>query len=471
MSRAARLLEQNYAAVRYDIFKFCEALNFQPTAQQKELLEIVQKPFPRRKRIACKSGKGPGKTTLSGVIALWWGLRNYGSKIVLTAPTMRQCQTIWLAEIRRTLQRADPWILKYIKVTSTRVIFGGNKDWSIDLVTASNPESMQGYHEKNLKVICEEASGIPRPLVQTLKDTLSNPNSAMLMIGNPNTRDCAFFDCFNSERGNWETLTFNAEETPPSAWFDPQRNRELEEEFTRDSDVYRIAVLGEFPHADPNCVFSSEALEKVTAKKLMLPCVRLSNVKQFGLDFARFGGDELTAYRRSGEAIVQWDRMVRCDPSLLVNKAFAWQLDAGWENDECRYVPDAGGMGQGIMHKFYDAEKNVLEFHSGGSAMETNKYANKITEAWWNLRKKVNAGKCYLPQDNLLIQQLCGRRYFVNKKGKIVLETKDDYMKRGHDSPDRADGVVMAFYDDYVAPDGAVSGQRVNHTQLGVTFR
>jgi ribosomal protein L35 len=63
-------------------------------------------------------------------------------------------------------------------------------------------------------------------------------------------------------------LTFNAEESPE--WIvNPQRNKDLEDLYGRDSDVYRIRVLGEFPHSDPNCVFSSEDLEKCTDKKLM----------------------------------------------------------------------------------------------------------------------------------------------------------------------------------------------------------
>lgn len=380
---------------------------------------------------------------------------------------MRQCKDVWLAEVERTLQRADPWVQSLFKVTGTRVIVAGQKNWGVQIMTASSPEAALGFHEKNLKVICEEASGIDRKIMRSLKDTLSNPNAAMLMIGNPTNRDGDFFDAFNSERGRWQTLTFNAEETPASAWFDPMRNTEIEEEFGRDSDVYRVAVLGQFPHADPNCVLSSEDLELCTDRKLLVPCSQLSRAKQFGLDFARFGGDELTLYQRLGNSIVQWDRMSRVDPSILVNQAFLWQQQFHWKNDDCWYVPDAGGMGQGIMHKFYDAEKQVFEFHSNGSPAEPQKYANRMTEAWFTFKQKIEATKAYIPNDNQLIQQLCTRQYAMNKKGQIVLETKDDYKKRGHDSPDRADGIVMAFYDHIVAPEGAVSGGRRQRHVVG----
>lgn len=453
MGRLGRRIAEEYAAVRNDIYKFCEAMNFRPTPQQRELLDIIQTREPRLK-VAVKSGKGPGKTTVSGLIALWWAIQSEGVKVVVTAPTARQCRSVWLAEVRRLLARADPWLQRIFTVTATLVKVVGVKDWGIETLTATKEEAVQGYHEKNLKVIIEEASGVDRPIIRALETTLSNERSAMLKIGNPNTRDSDFFDCFNSKRHAWHTLTFNAEDTPASDWFDPNRNRELEEEFGRDSDPYRISVLGEFPHADPSCVLSSEELEKLTgvgeeAQRLLYAAVRRSSAKQIGYDFARFGGDENTIYRRSGEAIVQWTRMAHTDPNVAVDKGFLWQMEAGWSNEDCWHVPDSTGMGQGVMQRFYNADKKIHEFGFGHSAIDSGKYANKITEAWFAFRRKVRKQIPYIPRDNLLIQQLCGRRYYVDKKGKIVLESKEDYVKRGHESPDRADGLILAFYDEF----------------------
>lgn len=465
MNRRRRLLEANYQAVRKNVFAFCKALNFRPTAQQRELLEIVQRQVPRQK-IAIKSGKGPGKSKVSGVVALWWALKNYGAKVIMTAPTMRQCRDQWLDDVRKTMLEADPWLQGLVKVPSTKAVIAGNPSWGIQVVTATTKEALQGWHNDNLKIVVDEASGMDRGLIQTLVDTQSNEDCAMLMIGNPTNRESYFFDCFNTKRAQWECLTWNAEDTPKSRFFDPKRNEELLEEFGRDSDVYRMAVLGEFPHADPNCVLSSEELEKVVDRKTMVRCAGLSGARQMGLDFARFGGDELTLFRRSGEAIVQWTRMVRVDPNRLVDLAFKWQLDCGWRNEDCWYIPDAGGMGQGVMDRFYQAEKQVLEFHNGSAAVESNKYANKMTEAWFNLARKVRRRKVYLPNDGLLLQQLCTRQYHVNSKGLIILETKDDYKKRGHQSPDRADGLVMAFYDEVVAAANSVrlpTAQRSMH--------
>lgn len=455
-SRRAREFGDFYATVSSDIYAFARACKFDPTHQQIQLFDAIMRAVngTGSRKIAVKSGQGPGKTTASGLVGLWLQIRDPYTKLIVTAPTMRQCKDVWLAEARQTIRMADPVLSQIYTFTGTGIGILGHKpsEWGTLLLTASRPENLQGQHRKNMHVIAEEASGIQRSFIEQFKGTLSNPNAIFLQIGNPNTRDCNFFDCFNSQRKKWVTFTWNAEETPASEWFDPQRNKDLEEEFGRDSDVYRIRVLGEFPHADPNCVMSSEDIEKVMEKKRMLLAAKLGNGrKQIGLDFARYGGDENVVIRRSGNAVVEYWWRSRIDPNRAVDLAFKMQAHAGWSNHETKYVADAGGMGQGVMDRFYQANKTVHEFHSNHAASLMD-YDNAITQGWFGLAKLVRTGHCYLPLDNQLLHQLSSRQYFTTKKGRLVLESKDDYMKRGHDSPDRADGTVMAFWDNVEIP-------------------
>lgn len=433
-----------YKALADNIFLFCRAMNFEPTWQQSQLLICVQR---GDKQIACRSGKGPGKTTVCAIVGLWRTFRKFMSMTVLTAPTMRQCTEVWLSEARRLLDKADDWLKRFINITRTKVTMGGCDEWKVVAVTAVKGNNAFGYHHPNLTVIGEEASGIPSPIMQAFKDTLSNPDSMMLLIGNPNTRSCSFFDCFHKDAKYWTKLHWNGEETPESEWFTKDRNYRIEAEFGRDSDVYRIAVLGEFPHTDPNCVMSDIDVRACMNRELIVPCSAMSTVKQFGLDFARYGGDENTVYRRSGEAIVEAKQLQNADPSEAVQLAYDMQLKAGWRNEDVWFVPDAGGIGQGVMSQFYNAKKRVFEFNFGGSPKKVDKYKNRVTEAYFELAEKVKNKKCALPVDERLVQQLTTRRYFVNKMGLLVLEEKPDYEKRGFDSPDRGDGCVLAMYD------------------------
>ena len=447
-----------------DINVFARYCGFDPTFQQQWLLDRVQESRDGdiRGRIAVKSGQGPGKTTASGLVGLWLSISDPFSKLIVTAPTFRQCQGVWLAEVKQTLRRAHPAIRGLFNVLGTGYGVLGHKpdEWGCVLVTATTPEAAAGQHRENMHLIVEEASGVPREMIEQYKGTLSNPGAVFIQIGNPTDRDSAFYDCFSTQADKWHTATWNAEETPTSKWFDPKRNEELAEEYGKDSDVYRVRVLGEFPSTDPNCVVSPEDVLKCMDKAKLLHALKLGGgpkTKQFGIDFARFGGDESVIFRRSGNAIVEHWWGARVDPNDVVDRAFRMQVEANWRDTDCKYIGDASGMGQGVMGNFHRANKRIVEFHNHGKSSKFG-FANKITQAWFSLAKIIRAGDCYIPKDNLLLRQLTTRQYFTDNKGKLKLESKDDYMKRGHESPDRADALVMAFWDTGAADSWVATG-------------
>ena len=466
-----------YNAVRDDIFKFAESLNIEPSPQQNGLLLAVQRGTNDQgpRRIAVKSGQGPGKTRAAAICALWRLLQDENSGGVISAPTMRQLKDAFLVECSLLIEGADKCVQDFFQVTKSRVLVCGKHTWGITLVTATKVENSQGYHRPNLTIIVDESSGVSEPIITQYKGTLSNPNPMLILIGNPNTRTCEFFKCFNDHRHMWECLTWNAEDTSRDRpdILDPRRNQELEEEFGRDSDVYRVRVLGEFPHTDPNCVVSSDDIEKcIGGDAWMLECAgaldrRGVHIKQFGYDFARFGADESTLFRRSGNAIVEWDWFVKTEPAVVIRHGIAMQHAAGWSNRDCLHVADASGLGGGAMSNFYDEGKNVHEFHNGGVPYDSQ-YANKITEAWFEFAKRVRRRGASLPKDSRLISQLAGRQYYLNKKGKLIVETKEEYMKRGFDSPDRGEGCLMAFYDQVQAMGNFASAAPESHRFVGM---
>jgi len=447
-----------YRRTHEDIFAFCDALNFSPTCQQAVVLKAVEEATfgVASNWIAVKSGQGPGKTTVASIIALWRSWRAYNSKTVVTAPTMRQCRDVFLVETRTRLDAADPSISRFFNATKTKIEIMGNPDWGVKLVTATKEENAQGYHDPNLTVIVEEASGVPEPIITQFKGTLSNPNALFLQIGNPNTRASQFYKCFyGPNKKRWRRFTFNAEDTASlyPHIVNPQRNTDLEIEFGRESDVYRVRVLGEFPHSDPNCIISSEdawacADEKQLVKCRLMPRVDSRQIaRQIGIDVARFGGDESTIYRRIGQSIIEWKKFLHVEPTEVVAAAFEMQRRATWNDKDTYYVLDSDGMGQGCLGLFYSAGKNIDEWHTAGVASEPD-YANRATQGWFSLAKRMRERKCYIPPDPVLIDQLTTRFYFIDNKGRLILEKKDDYKDRGFDSPDRADGCIEAFWDD-----------------------
>lgn len=446
-----------------DIYFYFKLIGFQPTWQQKEFIDAL---VAGESNIAVRSGKGPGKTSVTGASLPWWSLTRPYSRVVVTAPTMRQCKDVWLAEANKWVYNGDKRIRNLYSFTNTGYGIMGMKQnrWGCYLATATSPEAFQGIHNPNLLMYCEEASGIDRAIMQTIQDTLSGKkgNNVWVAVGNPNTRTCRFFDFFHSLAGNpWTCLHWNAEETPLSDWFSGERNKEIEEEFGRDSDVYRIAVLGEFPASDSTVLISDADLAKCYGKEALARAMAIKDSKkQIGIDLARMGGDENVIAMRQGRMMIKMECYSRTDPNQAIDRAVLLQDQHTWKTEDTVYVVDTSGMGEAAVGNLGSKRrmgKRVHEFYSQNSAQESSKYANKITEAWCLFAKKVRTGELYLGEnpDRKLTLQLTSRKYVVDNKGRIKIETKDEYKKRNldaggsglGDSPDRADGIVLAFYD------------------------
>jgi phage terminase large subunit len=458
MGKFARKFEPVYERWRSDIRVFArEAMNFDYTWQQEELLDIIQLESwlpveKRKKRVAVRSGQGPGKTSISVIVALWRCIRYEDALCIVTSPSMRQCKQ-WVDECARLLKDAHPVMRKMCKTYGTKVEINGSKMWGIRTATATRPENLQGIHEKRLTFIADEASGVAPGIIETIKGTLSNPDALFMMIGNPNTSSCAFYDCFTSHADQWHRLCFNAEDTARDYphIVSPERNKQLEWEYGRDSDQYRIRVLGEFPHEDPNNVMGLRDLT-ICTKTSLLGCASIKDMMTvncaIGIDYARFGGDESVIAQRHGLAITKFETFVKTEPISVTDRAFAMQRDAAWSDKDAWFVPDAGGMGQGVMHSFHEGGKNVLEFHTQMRAYDSAMFADAYSEAWWMLRNLVREHIVRLPNDARLLKQLSTRQYYTDRKGKLKVETKDEWRKRMEvsESPDRADAIVMAFY-------------------------
>ena len=468
-----KLWRKIYAECRADIFALCRYMNFRPTPQQRQVLQLAQ---DGNLRMAVKSGQGPGKTTCSVIIGIWWTLKHIDSQTIVTAPSMKQCKDVWLSEARRRMKKAHPLLKKFIRVSKSRVLFGGPKhpNWRCLPITATNAEAFQGIHESHLNAIVEEASGMEREIIEALKGTISNTASeydpdategAILMIGNPNTRDCAFFDCFHKDRSRWACLTLNAEESPIVS---KRKIKEHEEEFGRDSDFFRVRVLGEFPSADPNCVINPDDLDFCATKVGFFVASNVYYGKQFGIDLARFGSDESVVYRRINGMVTDYKVFAKTDPADVLRYAFNLQARCGWKDDECQYVLDAGGMGQGVMHVLRDAGKSWFEFHFNGKPYRKRIFKDRITEAYFMVAKMAKARNLKIPNDRHLLAQLSTRQYKMDKDGLMVLESKDDYKKRTKQpSPDRADAFVLACYQ-HALVEGQIAQQSAATHRVGV---
>lgn len=456
-----RLLLRMVQEVKDSPFALCDWFRWEPTPQQAAILRDVEAGYPK---IAVKAGRGVGKTTLGGMVAYWRILRQRDALVILTAPSMKQCSDVFIMEMKRRLVDAHPLLKSLFSFTARKVFVGKrgsdeNNDphWGLMAVTAADPVNIQGFHQECLTFIEDEASGTERDFCGAIEGTMTQESGDRLHLqqGNPNYRDSAFFDSFHRKRQWFRCHTLSAAESPivSKQWVEYMRSV-----YGEGSPVFKVHVMGQFPDVDPNAIMSIEDLEACTKTDVRTMQDRLTGkkiTKQFGIDLARFGGDESTIYLRRGHAILDYRVIHMTEPEDVVAAAFAMQESYGWKDSEVEYVADADGLGQGVMARFVKANKRLLEFHTQSSAWNPEMFSNRMTEAWFTFARLVKQHDCWLPNDPVLLQQLSTRLYDLDPKGRLRVEPKQEYKKRmksetleSTDSPDRADGIVMAFYQD-----------------------
>ena len=86
---------------------------------------------------------------------------------------------------------------------------------------------------------------------------------------------------------------------------------------------------------------------------------------------------------------------------------------------------------------------HVIAFN-GGAKAKSPRFFNANAEIYWRTRLWLNEQDSDIPNDRVLIGQLTARRYEMNPKNQIVIESKRVMRKRGiSKSPDEADALAM----------------------------
>lgn len=409
-------------------------------------------------KVSVRSGQGVGKTGLEAAIIIWFLCCRPFPKVVATAPTMQQLYDVLWAEVAKWLNKSK--VKDFLKWTKTKIYMIGEEErWFATAKTATKPENMQGFHEDYMLFIVDEASGVADPIMEAILGTLSGEDNKLLMCGNPNKTSGVFYDSHNKDRAYYRTHKVSSLDSPRTS---KENIQMLKDKYHEDSDVYRVRVLGEFPKGELDTFIALEIAE-LAAKNKIIDYDK--SVLHIGVDVARFGDDETNISPRIGGKVFKLKSYSKQDTMVTVGyivdtyKKFMSQYQF---LKKCKVKIDDTGVGGGVTDRLKEVVKEqslkieVIPVNNGESSSDEH-YENKGTECWANVRDilEENFSKhlqgetpiIELPNDDRLISQLTTRKWKMTSRGKMALERKEDMKKRGLNSPDRADAVVLAFYE------------------------
>jgi hypothetical protein len=229
--------------------------------------EIIRELYGHR-RVAVQSSHGAGKTAVAAAIVEDF-MRLGPCRVVTTAPTWFQVETLLWAEIHRRVREARvPWQTRPNKTT-----WKIRDNWAAYGLSPKEPERFQGHHGRRVLLVVDEASGVEEEIFEAGQGFLTGHDSYVLYISNPTKMSGAFYRACQPDSGfhhvkisTFDTPYFTGEEVaedtlrslPSQGWVNGRVD-----EWGEDDPRYRVRVLGEFAHLTGRAYFNIKQIDSI----------------------------------------------------------------------------------------------------------------------------------------------------------------------------------------------------------------
>ena len=425
-----------------------------PEPWQQDILCLVRDGLPLGSAIqlATASGHGVGKSALVSWLIIWALSTFPDTRGVVTANTETQLKTKTWAELGK-------WFHMFIgkehfNLTATAIFSqdpAHERTWRIDMVPWSerNTEAFAGLHNKGRRilVVFDEASAIPDVIWETTEGALTDANTQIIwcVFGNPTRNTGRFRECFPGYRfaAAWQakqvdsrTVSFTNKDQIES-WI---------KAYGEDSDFVRVRVKGIFPRVGEMEFISAQDVEESSTREAQsFP----NDPLVIGVDVARYGANESVIFFRKGRDGRSLPPLRFQGLSTVALAAEVAKVCAQFRIDAI--FVDGGGVGGGVVDNIRALRLHCFDVQFGAKAdgigwatgAEGERFGNKRAEMWGAMRAWLKIGA--IPHEADLKAQLVGPTYTYNLRNEIILEKKEDMMKRGLDSPDIADALALTF--------------------------
>lgn len=437
---------------------------YEMTSQQREALEMLGRfvqakwnlfykqamteeelKLAKKVGISIMSGNGTGKDTFAAWVKMWFLVTWAHSLIPCTAPSAHQLKDVLWKETNKWLRQSA---VKDLLVWQTDKIYWkeyGGREWFAVGRTA-NPkstvdeqtETLAGFHDDHMMILVDEASGIPEPVFAPLEGTLTGKVNFIVIIFNPTRSSGYAIDSQFKNRDQFICYRWNAEES------EIVTRESIDQKLkkgggSKDSSYYRIRVLG-LPPINANDTLIP--WDWVDMAKNNLDIVPMDTDQEiFSVDVGA-GGDPSVILRRKGNVVLEIMENDTADSEVLTG----WIMGKIFKYEPRIVFIDAIGWGWGIAGNLRARTQcEIVDVNVTDSAAEDNRYHRLRDELWGRLRERFEHHDISIPDDDELIAQLTTIKY-EEPNGKLKVEAKRDLKRRGLNSPNKADALMMTEY-------------------------
>ena len=393
-------------------------------------------------RLAIKSGHGVGKSALLSWVILHFMLTRYPQKTVVTAPTSGQLFDALAAEVRHWLGLLPPPLQQLFVIKAERVeLMSAPADSFVAYRTSrqEQPEALQGVHADNVLLVGDEASGIPDGVYQAAGGLLSTKGSIFILAGNPTRAEGYFFQLYKGDHPRWKMMTVSCTE---STRVDPDYIQQIADQYGRDSNVFRVRCLGEFPQFDEDKLIGLHLLESATGRDIK---VNPDWTRVWGLDVARGGADRSALVERHLRVVTWCETKREGDLMALVGWVHNKWKDTSADKRPVEICVDAIGLGAGVADRLVELGLPALAVNVA-EVTAVNPTASKLRDdLWMQTRDWFTRKDCSIPDDPDLLRDLQAPTYKFDSAGRLKVASKDEMKRAGYRSPDLGDALALTF--------------------------
>ncbi len=255
------------------------------------------------------------------------------------------------------------------------------------------------------------------------------------------TRDDLGMTLTDEEKDWMQLYQYNGLTAKHLAW---RRNKLAD--FEGDYDQKCRAFSQEYPFTDEEAFLNSITDTFITVEPVNR--ARKNDVDSeasliIGVDPARGGIDRSAIIRRRGRLAFKCETFQGLDTMQLVGK-LKQILDK--ERPDKMFI-DCIGIGAGVVDRLNEmGYSNVVGVNVARKANNPDQFKNLRAELWSEMRDWFTQDMpVQIPDDPELQKELCGLGYSHNSSGLLQIESKKDARKRGMNSPDKADALMITF--------------------------
>lgn len=456
MAQVVRQKRRKFFAQRLPVYQknpvlFAEEVcSFHPDDWQRAVMMDIASST----KVSVRSGHGVGKTSVEAVILLWFLSCFRFPKVIATAPTRQQLNDILWSEVEKWRSKS-PLLQELLTWTKTYVYMKGyEKRWFAVAKTASEPENMQGFHEENMLIIVDEASGVEDDIMEAILATLSGKNNKLLMCANPTRTTGTFYDSHNRDRGMYKCHRVSSLD---SARTNKENIKSFIRKYGEHSNVVKVRVYGDFPAQEDDVFLPLSLIEQTVVNEIDTEKIHKITM---GVDVARYGDDETIIATNVGGAIDI--PVVRHGQSLMTTVGDIVMQYKRLIDEYPNYKGvitvniDDTGLGGGVTDRLEEVKTEeklrrleIVPVNFGSKPPQDgseDRYQDISTYMWATLKTLMENREVSIVNDEELVAQLSVRKYSITSTGKIVLESKKTMKDRGIKSPDRGDAVVLSCF-------------------------